>query len=892
VTTTPVAAPASPYKGLAAFDDTELDALLFFGREADTEVIAANLLASRFTVLYGATGVGKSSVLRAGVARRVRSLAPDAHVIVHGSWVGDAVTSLADAVDAALPARDKPAGAETLADRLAALVDAFGGHVYLILDQFEELFAYSGGAELADAVSDVVARPNLRVSILVALREDALSELDVFTGRLPDVFGNYIALDRLDRAAGEAAITGPIARYNELSPERPVEVEPDLVEAVLDEVEVGRVVLGGLPRGVADTPGAGIEAPYLQLVMQRLWEEEQRRASQVLRRSTLDELGGAQQIVRAHLDEAVAALQPAEQDVAARIFNHLVTPSGTKIAHGVPDLAQYAGVDERELRPVLASLGADRILRPLDGRVEIFHDVLADAVIAWRIRHDANRALERHTAEAARRHRRLLALLGASLVALALVAAVAVYAVSQRGEARDQAAVARAEALRARASALNADASIQIPVVPVQTDPELGLLLAAEAARLSPSARGADTLRRALLVSHLRRVLPERGVTAAAFTRDGDRLVVGTAGGKVHVYERNSGRRTATLEVGNPVTALSPSPDGRLVLTSERDSAARLWNLATGTELDSFDDSPNAAFSPDGDLLVTFGAGVGVWLTRDGSFVANLFEAEADVVRSAFFGPDATRVATISAGRVVRVFDARTGRLVATVDQGGGVTGAAFTPDERLLVTAGQNRTARVWALRGGGRLLRELRGHRGHVTAAAVSPDGKRLVTTSTDGSARVWELPSGRLVTDLLGHTNRVSGAAWSGDGRSVVTWALDGTARVWDPETGATRVVLAGHGGAVTSAAFDPAGLRVLTTSADGRARVWSARVNADLRTVARVARPTAASFSADGSFVAVAGPSDTQVLRSVDGRVIGRIPGRFRAVAVSGGGDRRG
>ena len=62
----------SPFKGLAPFQDTELDALLFFGRERETEVIVANLMAARLTVLYGPTGVGKSSILRAGAAHRLR----------------------------------------------------------------------------------------------------------------------------------------------------------------------------------------------------------------------------------------------------------------------------------------------------------------------------------------------------------------------------------------------------------------------------------------------------------------------------------------------------------------------------------------------------------------------------------------------------------------------------------------------------------------------------------------------------------------------------------------------------------------------------------------------------------------------------------------------------
>src|SRR4029453_1670429 len=88
-----------------------------------------------------------------------------------------------------------------------------------------------------------------------------------------------------------------------------------------------------------------VEAPFLQLVMQRLWQVERERGSTVLRRETLEELGGAAQIVERHLELALSALADEERDVAARLFHHLVTPSGTKIAHGVDDLGRYAGAE-------------------------------------------------------------------------------------------------------------------------------------------------------------------------------------------------------------------------------------------------------------------------------------------------------------------------------------------------------------------------------------------------------------------------------------------------------------------------------------------------------------------------------------------------------------------
>src|SRR5206468_5093766 len=91
-----VDAPPSPFKGLAPFDDSDLDALLFFGRERESEVIAANLMASRITVLYGPSGVGKSSILRAGVAHRLRR-EEEVEVVVFSTWTGDPVGSLIEA---------------------------------------------------------------------------------------------------------------------------------------------------------------------------------------------------------------------------------------------------------------------------------------------------------------------------------------------------------------------------------------------------------------------------------------------------------------------------------------------------------------------------------------------------------------------------------------------------------------------------------------------------------------------------------------------------------------------------------------------------------------------------------------------------------------------------
>src|SRR5262249_44121170 len=183
----------------------------------------------------------------------------------------------------------------------------------------------------------------------LAIRSDALARLDALKPALPQILSNTLRLQHLDRPRARAAITGALAARNAgVGEDERVEIEPALVEAVLDEV--------------SDPASAErrVEAPYLRLGLQRVWDEEAGAGSRVLRASTLAELGGAQRVVREHVGRALARLSPADQDVAARVFDHLITPSGTKIAHVPSDLARWSGVDEAGLRPVLDELTDQR----------------------------------------------------------------------------------------------------------------------------------------------------------------------------------------------------------------------------------------------------------------------------------------------------------------------------------------------------------------------------------------------------------------------------------------------------------------------------------------------------------------------------------------------------
>ena len=497
----------SPYQGLIPYD--EQDAPFFFGREKETRIITANLFASRLTLLYGASGVGKSSVLQAGVVRQLHER-KEVLAVVFNAWQNDPLrefkTAVADASRRAFGPNDPVPDSSSLAEYLADYSARLGGRLFILLDQFEEYFLYHTQQD-SQGTFDVefpraVNRPGLRVSFLISIREDALAELDRrFKGRIANLFGNRLEVKHLTREAARDAIEKPKDQYNRLlrPEEEPVGIEKELVEEVLEQVKTGQVVIGEGGRGVVKTDAAEprIETPYLQLVMKRLWEEEMRLGSRVLRLETLSRLGdpehsGAENIVRAHLDAAMDALSDEDKDVAANVFHYLVTPDVCKIALTANALASYGQKPLIQVTPLLDGLctSETRILRQVPGppnqpdkqRYEIFHDVLARAILDWRSRYvrnqeDARKAAELAAAELraeeqARLARRLLLLSTALMVMGVVAVALMIYAyvqkkhaqVSERAaiQARDQAIESEQAAIQARGQAVSAARAAEV----------------------------------------------------------------------------------------------------------------------------------------------------------------------------------------------------------------------------------------------------------------------------------------------------------------------------------------------------------------------------------------------------------------------------------------------
>ena len=898
-TPTALGALTSPYKGLAPFEDSELDEQLFFGRAHDRDVIAANVVASRLTVLYGPTGVGKSSVVRAGVARELRGLTGEPLVVVCDTWSEGPAAALAGAVAAAAAIEPGP-----LSDTIE-IAAAEHHEIYLLLDQVEEYFVYhAGDGALGDVLAELVMRPELPVHVLIAVREDALARLDSFKRQLPGLLANRLRLEHLSAEAGRRAILGPIERFASLAPATEVRsIEPALVDAVPAGVITAAIVRSGRGRGSSKPirGAARIEAPYLQVVMQRLWDAESEGGSNVLRLSTLERLGGPGEIVGEHLERALDALGPSQKALAAQIFNHLVTPSGTKIAHGASDLASWVGAPEAELEPVLRSLARERILRPVHGSgaepsYEIFHDVLADAVLAWRAEFEAAAAVAREREIARRRHRRLLIFVAVAVVALAAMGAGTLYALSQRDQAQRNQATARAAeqraktqehlakafaasakeeaakerraerqtvkvAKQARAEARNArKRAHEAKLARLQADRNQQKAVAAANA----AKRSAADAKRATIQANLSAQLAQRNANAEKKAKAVAQKALVSATALGHKLQQKELEAKSAADAYQAQSLLGSAPASSLTLAAEAaalDPALPLVEftlrrslLATRAQavLDAGDtQTRTATFSPDGSLVLTAGDMGARLFTASGAPAGTLATAVATF--GASFSKDGQTIAIAEQGEI-DLWSTQTKTLRKRLFQQGAPTHATFTSDGRLLLAWGA-KSARAWDVvtaRAASRTLHLA----ASVTGAGIDPDGSRFVV-ATGAAAGLYELPGERLITSLP-EPSVVTAVRFSVAGDTVATAGADGIARLWNSADGSPRCVTGPSDGGLTSLVFSHDGASLLTTDVQGDTRIWSTQTCGLLSMLAgQRSSVAAADFSFKDQYAVTAG-----------------------------------
>ena len=866
----------NPYRGLQSYNEEH--APVFFGRSQFVKKLSERVASQPLTVVLGASGTGKSSVVKAGLLSYLRGKEPDAWRILPPVRPGK--SPLASLASLSLPGQDTDDLGTRLAEfwtdpeALATRVGAWSAHepagrLLLVVDQFEELITLcwdAGEREQFLRLLDraLAAHPD-RLRVVLTLRSD---------------FEPQFAQTPLQDEWISSRIVVPamtLDEYREVI-EGPASVRVLYFQGKTSSQEFINRLIGD----VANTPGA---LPLLSFTMSELYRRylERRGDDRSLWEDDYEALGGVGGSLRNRANEVYDGLSDdAMRETMRRVMLRMISVETGELARRrVPDseLVYREPSENERVAKVLGRLTEARLVvkgKETDDQpyIEPAHDELVrgwDRLLDWARKGQEGLLLRRILTPAADDWKRgsgglwhanpRLALvrrvlqatdcwfnqtesdfvqrsvlkrrtiLGSTVAAVAVAFLVLSVITWLALKDRTRAISGEAEARRETAEVLSTAG------ITAQQQGQSFVAMhqfagAIEAVAEDTQSQKTNRLRLGMLV---RDVPPLRAILTghtAAFSPDGKRVVTASRDKTARVWDAASGQPVATLRGHTDmVNSAAFSPDGQRVVTASEDKTARVWDAASGQLLASLQGHTSgvssAAFSPDGKRIVTASRDktARVWDAAAGQPVASL-QGHTSGVTSAGFSPNGRCVVTSSRDQTARVWDAATGKALASL-QGhtSYVWSAAFSPDGKWAFTATIDNTARVWDA-ATGQPVATLRGLTGLVTSAAFSPDGQRVVTASRDKTARVWDAASGQLLASLQGHTSHVWSTAFSPDGKRIVTASGLKTARVWDAATGKLVASLQGHADPVTSAAFSPDGQRVVTASHDKTARVWDA------------------------------------------------------------------
>ncbi|MEA5616405.1 hypothetical protein VB711_00915 [Cronbergia sp. UHCC 0137] len=902
------------------------------GRQQDVNRLVERIARTdyKLTVIHGPSGVGKSSILKAGLVPDLKGKVIGERIplpivlSVYTDWVMVCGRNISQAIENKALSTFKEFTPATILDQIRLAV-AQNYIIILIFDQFEEFF-FNGNSltkrvEFYRFFSECLNIPF--VKIILSLREDYLHyllELERLGKQKHDHSYNLSVINEniLDKDIryyiGKFSKQEAIAIIDRLTKDSCFEIDKELTIQLVED----------LAEQTDEVHPIELQIVGAQLQAENITTLEQYQGC-----------GGSKKLVERWLEEVIKDCGTENETLSWQLLFELTDDKGTRPLKSKVDLGNILGenqtfdqVWELILEILVGSGLVVQIKEELGERYQLVHDYLVEPI---RRKNNYGMVAELEKTKLAKDKAEVAQKLSQEKLNLALqqrlreariAGLVLAVMAGIIGALWWQTNIQKRAAIRQTIRAERSETNLKISAIAAASEALFAsnkefdaLLESLQAWKRLKQADGVQPDTRMRVITALQQAV--YGVTemnrleghtdilwGVTFSPDGKLLASGSRDRTVKIW-RVDGMLLQTLKGHtDAVSSLNFSPDGQILASASLDRTIQLWRKNPNTGL--FDAQPfkkitghkdwiySLNFSPDGELLATGSKDTTIRLWRKDGSLVKILKGHQGWVNWVTFSPDGQYIASASDDKTVKIWR-RDGTLVKTLSEHQqGVTVVSFSPNGQVLASAGRDHTVKLWQWQPNNSedgfkvtLDKTLLEHTGMIWSLSFSADGQKLASSGDDNTINLWTV-NGNLIKTFRGNSDGVSSVVFSPDSQILVSASYDKTIKIWSLDT-SKLPVLRGHGDRVLSVAWSPDGQMLASGSRDRTIKLWrrsakTGKVETTLYKTLRghTDRVPSVSFDPKGEMLASASYDATIKLWDRDGAIIQTLLGHNDSV----------